>query len=92
MQDDIWKLQVAFSLYNNILICGDFNARVGRVVGKLKCAQYIESDDNTCNPRGKVLGKHMSNLQYYKVNGNFGSNDFTFERGDTSSVIDYVFM
>jgi hypothetical protein len=57
---------------------GDFNARMGRMVGSSCNDDYIESVDSSSNYRGKILLKFVTKLGYTKVNGTYGPNDCTF--------------
>ena len=64
---------------------------MGRQGFKSDFANCVKSEDNTCNYRGKSLITCMDANLFTRLNGNFGDNCYTFERGKTKSVIDYAF-
>ncbi|VDI73300.1 Hypothetical predicted protein [Mytilus galloprovincialis] len=76
-----------------IVICGDFNSRVGRNL------DYIEGVDNikprsvvdfTENHQGDAFINFLSDANFAMLNGRFGDNDFTYISPTGRSVVDYV--
>ena len=78
-----------------ILICGDFNSRIGEE------SDYIMGVDNipvrnvidaTSNKHGDHLLEFLIDCNLCIVNGRVGLNDFTHVSHRCSSVVDYVIV
>ena len=78
-----------------IIICGDFNSRIGEE------SDYIEGVDNipirqvidtTSNKYGDHLLDFLVDCNMCIVNGRVGSNDFTHVSHRGCSVVDYVIV
>lgn len=97
------ELLFDLSAYDNIMIGGDFNCRVG-MEGNCYSDEYFEgtnlsgerlSGDKTCNYRGKRLLEFMFENSFVLLNGRCDSDrpaQFTFVGSQGCSVIDHVWV
>jgi len=81
----------------NIILLGDFNARIGNGNNDLYLNDAIDnipnrqSKDLTCNGNGKKLLRFCDDFNFLVLNGRFNDfeGDFTFSNANGNSVIDY---
>ena len=92
---ELIKQVYQYQNYGKIIICGDFNSRIGEE------SDYIEGVDNipirqvidtTSNKYGNHLLDFLVDCNMCIVNGRVGSNDFTHVSHRGCSVVDYVIV
>ena len=92
---ELMKQVYQYQKCGKIIICGDFNSRIGEE------SDYIEGVDNipvrdvidaTSNKHGDHLLEFLIDCNLCIVNGRVGLNDFTHVSHRGCSVVDYVIV
>ena len=80
---------------NMVLVCGDFNGRIG---GKSDCIDVIDKVperkpiDKICNKHGDSLVEFMKESKMCALNGRYPSDNFTCISSKGKSVVDYMIV
>ncbi|VDI45625.1 Hypothetical predicted protein [Mytilus galloprovincialis] len=76
-----------------IMICGDFNSRVGYNLDYIEGVDLIKPRtvvDATENHQGDVFINFLCDVNFAMLNGRFNDSDFTCISGSGRSVVDYI--
>ena len=90
---DLMKKVYEYQNDDHLVICGDFNARIGCESDYIEGVDDVkprEVIDETLNSYGDHLLDFLINCNMCILNGRVGSNDFTHVSKRGRSVVDYV--
>ena len=92
---DLMKKVYEYQNDDHLVICGDFNARIGCESDYIEGVDDVkprEVIDETLNSYGDHLLDFLINCNMCILNGRVGSNDFTHVSRRGRSVVDYVYV
>ena len=93
--DELLLQTYVTSKWDNFVIMGDFNARVGDLKDSLDIDSLHDRQtiDHTVNGQGKDLINFLIESKCCMVNGRLGDgNDYTLENNRGRSVVDYLII
>lgn len=93
--DRLLLLTYEFPDADMLLMCGDFNSRIGSLHDVLDENEYIvtrHSVDEYINSHGKCMLNFLNDTRMCVVNGRFGPAAFTCHRTNGSSTVDYFLV
>lgn len=76
-----------------IIICGDFNARIGPNLDYIEGVDLVKPRnvlDTVENHHGDVFSNFLSDINFGMLNGRFEDNEYTYISTTGKSVVDYI--